>query len=119
MWIQALRSRRPFGGATLPSKVYENIPLPHTITPASYIGRLYRPPLQTHIQDATVDAFKCSFYPRSVKIWNTKLAVNTPSVATFQEAAIPTITSLQPPTGFQLLYTEQPCTHLHFSPLFC
>ena len=86
-------------------KVYHNfvdIPLPPTITPAFFIGRRDHSRKLT-IPEANVDAFKYSFYPRTVRIWNTLsyVAVTKPSPATFREAAVPTIRSMQPPRWIQ------------------
>ena len=102
-----LHTRRLCAQATMFFKVYHNfvdIPLPPTITPAFFIGRRDHSRKLT-IPEANVDAFKYSFYPRTVRIWNTLsyVAVTKPSPATFREAAVPIIRSMQPPAGFRLL----------------
>ena len=105
--LDPLHYRRLFAQSTMLFKIYHNIvdiPLPVSIKPAPFIGRRDHP-FKLTIPDASVDAFKYSFYPRTVRIWNRLpyAAINTPSLTTFQAAAFPAIRSLQPPAGLRLL----------------
>ena len=105
--LDPLHHRRLFAQSTMFFKIYYNlvnIPLPSTINPAPFIGRKDHPHKLT-IPDASVDTFKYSFYPRTVRIWNRLpyTALQTPSLSTFQAAAFPAIRTLQPPVGFRLI----------------
>ena len=77
-----------------------NIQFPPVIHPSSYFGR-HDHQLKYHLPDASVDSYKFSFYPRSVKIWNQlpAVAVSSPSTTAFREAALPAIRELRPPAG--------------------
>ena len=81
-----------------------NIQFSPDIHPSSFIGR-HDHQLKYHLPEASVDLYKFSFYPRTVKIWNqlTAAAVFAPTTTAFQEAAIPVIRRLQPPVGSRLL----------------
>ena len=52
-----------------------------------------------------MEAYKFSFYPRSIRLWNQlpATAVSAPSVAAFKEAALPAIQVMLPPPGSRLL----------------
>ena len=107
VWICCTLADCMYAQASMLYKVYHNlvdVPLPQSITPASFIGRLDHP-LKLTIPDARVDAFKYSFYPRTVRIWNRLpyIAVTAPSLITFREASAPFIRSMRPPVGFCLL----------------
>ena len=81
-----------------------NIKFPLDIVPACYISRSdhhlkYQLPIQS------TDAYKYSFYPRSIRIWN-KLplsAVLLPTTPAFKGAALPFIRDMLPPPGSRLL----------------
>ena len=70
----------------------------------SFIGR-HDHQLKYHLPEASVDLYKFSFYPRTVKIWNQlpPAAVCAPTISAFREAALPVIRGLQPPVGSRLL----------------
>ena len=81
-----------------------NIQFPPSIHPSSFIGR-HDHQLKYHLPEASVDLYKFSFYPRTVKIWNQlpPAAVCAPTISAFREAALPVIRGLQPPVGSRLL----------------
>ena len=81
-----------------------NIQLPHFITQAPYISRRDHI-LKLSVPEATIDAYKFSYYPRTIRIWNhlPATAVTAPSVAVFQEAALSVIRGLEPPVGSRML----------------
>ena len=81
-----------------------NISLPSLITPASYFGR-HDHVLKYTIPEATIDAYKFSFYPRSIRVWNhlPSTAVTAPTVTSFQEAALPAIRRMQPLVGTRMM----------------
>ena len=77
---------------------------PSIIQPAHYIGR-HDHPLKYTIPEASIDLYKFSFYPRTVKIWNQlpTAAVLATSPTAFQEAALPAIKVMRLPVGSKLL----------------
>ena len=81
-----------------------SIQFPTSIHPSSFIGR-HDHQLKYHLPEASVDLYKFSFYPRTVKIWNQlpPAAVCAPTISAFREAALPVIRGLQPPVGSRLL----------------
>ena len=46
-----------------------NIQLSHTIAPAPFIGR-HDHQFKFTVLEATIDPYKYSFYPRSIRLWN-------------------------------------------------
>ena len=103
----SLHVRRLLYQSTMFFKVHYglvNIQFPPAIQPASYIGR-HDHQLKYTIPEASVDPYKFSFYPRSVRIWNglPPAAVQAPSVVAFQAAALPAIRGMRPPVGSRLL----------------
>ena len=102
-----LHTRRLLAQSTMLFKIhysYVNISLPAIIIPASYLGR-HDNNLKYAVPAATIDPYKFSFSPRTIRVWNQLpcAAVNATSVAAFQEAALPAIRQLQPPAGSRLL----------------
>ena len=102
-----LHTRRLLAQSTMLFKIhysYVNISLPAIIIPASYLGR-HDNNLKYAVPAATIDPYKFSFFPRTIRVWNQLpcAAVNATSVAAFQEAALPAIRQLQPPAGSRLL----------------
>ena len=81
-----------------------DIKFPPIIQPTSYISR-HDHQLKYTIPEATIDPYKFSFYPRSVKIWNQLLtaAVLAPTSVAFQEVALPAIRGMRLPAGSRLL----------------
>ena len=102
-----LHTRRILAQSTMLFKIHHvlvNIPPPVLIIPASYFGRNDHN-LKYSIPLATIDPYKFSFYPRSIRIWNQlpHIAVNATSVTAFQKAALPALRCMQPPVGSRML----------------
>ena len=102
-----LHTRRLLAQSTMLYKIQYNlvnISLPQFITHAPYISRSDHN-LKFSIPEATIDSFKYSYYPRTIRIWNrlTATAVLAPTPAAFQEAALSTIRGLAPPVGSRML----------------
>ena len=88
-----LHTRRLLAQTTMLYRIHfqlVNISLPHFITPAPYISRRDHN-LKLSVPEATIDSFKFSFYPRTIRIWNQipATAVFAPTSAAFQKAALP------------------------------
>ena len=81
-----------------------NIPMPPTLTPATYHARNDHD-LKFAIPRSSIDAFKYSFFPRTVWMWNhlPGNVVHANGFPTFKEAALPFIRTLQPPAGSRIL----------------
>ena len=81
-----------------------NISFPPCVQPAFYIAR-HDHQLKYNFPAASTEAYKFSFYPRSIRLWNQlpATAVSAPSVAAFKEAALPAIQVMLPPPGSRLL----------------
>ena len=102
-----LHTRRLLAQCTMFYKVhynFVNIPVPPFIIPAPYISR-HDHQLKYAVPQATIDAYKFSFYPRSIWVWNhlPGTAVTAPTIALFQRAALPAIRGMQPPVGSRIL----------------
>ena len=105
-WDQ-LHTRRLASQLTMFYKIKHglvNIPLPHIIQPATYIGR-HDHHLKHSIPEATIDCYKFAYYPRAVRLWNQlpPATVLAPSLATFKEAALPAVRGMKLPAGSRLL----------------
>ena len=76
------------------------INLPANIHPASHFGR-HDHHLKYQIPTATIDPYKYSYFPRTVRIWNQlpPPAVMAPSIVIFQTITIPAIVGFQTPSG--------------------
>lgn len=103
----SLHNRRLLSQATMFYKIHHglvDIQLPQVIKPALFIGR-HDHQLKFNIPVASIDPYKFSFYPRAVRIWNQlpPTTVLAPSVAIFQEAALPAIMDMRVPVGSRLL----------------
>ena len=81
-----------------------NIHFPPVIQPATYIGR-HDHPFKYSIPESTIDSYKFSFYPRSVRLWNLlpTSAVMVPSILAFKAATLPAIRMTRPPMGAKQL----------------
>ena len=81
-----------------------NISFPSCVVPASYIAR-HDHQLKYQIPSPSTEAYKYSFYPRSIRIWNNlpPSVVLIPVTAAFKEAALPIIRGMLPPPGSNLL----------------
>ena len=102
-----LHTRRLLAQCTMLHKIQHHmvaIHLPNFVTPASYIARRDHPS-KLAVPVPSVDAFKYSFYPRTVWVWNRLPAssVSTPSTLVFRETALQAIRSMHPPPGSKLL----------------
>ena len=107
-WDQ-LHIRRLASQLTMFYKIHHglvNIQLPHTIAPAPFIGR-HDHQFKFTVPEATIDPYKYSFYPRSIRLWNQlpSTAVLAPSAAIFQEVSLPVIRGMRLPVGSRLLYS--------------
>ena len=105
-WDQ-LHIRRLASQLTMFYKIHHglvNIQLPHTIVPAPFIGR-HDHQFKFTAPEATIDPYKYSFYPRSIRLWNQlpSTAVLAPSAAIFQEVSLPVIRGMRLPVGSRLL----------------
>ena len=74
------------------------------VVPASYIAR-HDLQLKYQIPTPSTEAYKYSFYPRSIRIWNDlpPSVVLIPDTAAFKEAPLPIIRGMLPPPGSNLL----------------
>jgi hypothetical protein len=83
---------------------FVNISLPPSFRPANYLARQDHH-LKYIIPIATIDAYKYSFYPRTIRIWNQLPATTVTSLTTaaFRDSALPTIRMLSPLAGSRLL----------------
>jgi hypothetical protein len=103
----SLHTRRLVAQNTMFYKIHHNlvnISMPSAIQPATYFARLDHS-LKYAIPIASIDSYKYSFYPRSVRIWN-QLPVHAVTALTpsaFRVAALPVIRVLCPPPGSNLL----------------
>ena len=106
----SLHTRRLVAQSTMFYKIHHN--LVNTIMPPYYQLAPYSAAQLRHchqfkylIPSTTIDAFKFSFYPRSIRIWNslpnTAVTVATPSA--FRVSALPVIRAMRPPVGSNLL----------------
>ncbi|XP_011675592.2 uncharacterized protein LOC105443737 [Strongylocentrotus purpuratus] len=102
-----LHTRRILDQCTLLYKIHHrlvSIPAPTIVIPATYFGR-HDHNLKYVIPVATIDSFKFSYYPRAIRIWNhlPGSAVNATGITNFQEAALPSIRTMQPPIGSHII----------------
>ena len=102
-----LHTRRILTQCTLFYKIQNQlvaIPFPPIVSPATYYGR-YDHNLKYVVPAATIDVYKCSFFPRVIRIWNhlPAQAVNTKGTVNFKEAALPVLRLMQPPVGSSIL----------------
>ncbi|XP_072046257.1 uncharacterized protein [Amphiura filiformis] len=102
-----LHTRRLLSQATIFYKIHYqliNIRFPPGIHPASFIGR-HDHQLKYSLPEATIDPYKFSYYPRTVKIWNQlpAAAVLSSTTIAFKEAALPAIKGMRVPVGSSLL----------------
>ena len=81
-----------------------SIQFPSIIKPAHNFGR-HDHSLKYTIPEASIDLYKFSFYPCTMKIWNQlpSAAVLATSPIAFQEAALPAIKVMRLPVGSRLL----------------
>ena len=84
-----LHTRRLLAQSTMLFKIHHqlvNICLPHLITKATYISRRDHT-LKLSVPVATIDSYKYSFYPRTIRIWNQlpATAVTTPNSCCFPD----------------------------------
>ena len=103
----SLHTRRLVAQNTMFFKIHHNlvnISMPSAIQPATYFARLDHS-LKYAIPIASIDSYKYSFYPRSVRIWNQlpAHAVTALTPSAFRVAAQPVIRVLCPPPGSNLL----------------
>ena len=102
-----LHTRRILDQCTLFYKIHHQLvfmPYPHIVTPATYFGR-HDHTLKYVIPKATIDTFKFSFYPRTIRNWNRlpSSAINANGTTSFKGAALPFIRMMQPPVGAHLV----------------
>ena len=85
------------------------------VVPASYTAR-HDLQLKYQIPTPSTEAYKYSFYPRSIRIWNNlpPSVVLIPDTAAFKEAALPITRGMLPPSGSNLLLVI-PC-HVYSAP---
>ena len=109
---ESLHARRLLAQCTLFHKIHHHlvsIPFPPAITPAAYIG------WHDHNPKATIDVYKFSFFPRSVRTWNhlpgPVVEITNPS--TFRETALPVIQVMQPPVGCYMLWKQRDVFYSH------
>ena len=109
---ESLHTRRLLAQCTLFHKIHYHhlvsIPFPPAITPAAYIGR-HDHNLKYVIPETTIDVYKFSFFPRTVRTWNhlPGHVVEITNPSTFREAALSVIRA--GPTGFEhkgMLFTR-------------
>jgi hypothetical protein len=81
-----------------------NIQFPSSIQLASFHGR-HDHNLKYAIPNNSVNSYKYSFYPRTVRIWNrlSSTTVSSPSVQTFKKAATAEVLALSPNPGDKLV----------------
>lgn len=81
-----------------------NIPFPPCVIPATYFSRNDHQ-LKYQLPSTTTEAYRLSFYPRAIRIWNwlPPTVVSSPSVAVFKEIALPAIRVMLPAPGIKLL----------------
>ena len=102
-----LHTRRLLAQCSLFYKLHHklvNLPLPPTVILANNHGR-HDHNLKYIIPQATTDVFKYSFYPRTIRIWNSLPGpvVNATGLMTFQKAALPVIRTVQPAVGSSIV----------------
>ena len=100
-------TRRILTQGTLFYKIQNQIvatPFPPIVSPATYYGR-YDHNLKYAFPAAKLDVYKCSFFPRVIRIWNHIPAqvVNTKGTDNFKEAALSVLRLMQPPVGSSIL----------------
>ena len=103
----SLHVRRLLAQSTMFYKIHYqivNIKFPSCIVPASYIAR-YDHQLKYQLPTPSTEAYKYSFYPRSIRIWNNlpSAVVLLPTTTSFKRAALPFIRDMLPPPGSKLL----------------
>ena len=104
---ESLHVRRLLAQTSMFFKIHHNlvnISFPPCVQPAFYIA-CHDHQLKYNIPAASMEAYKFSFYPRSIRLWNQlpATAVSAPSVAAFKEAALPAIQVMLPPPVSRLL----------------
>jgi len=83
-----------------------NIPMPFNVTPpTSYVPGSCHHSFKYAIPNATIDNYKFSFYPRSIRLWNQlpTIAVCAASPAAFKQAALPAVKVMKLPIGCRML----------------
>ena len=81
-----------------------NIRFPPCVSPATFFARRDHQ-LKFNTIQCTIDPYKFSFYPRTIRIWNSlpATAVTASSILVFRKAAMPAIRAMLPPVGSRLL----------------
>ena len=81
-----------------------NIQITQLISPATFIGK-HDHQLKYVIPVATVDSYKFSFYPRSIRLSNQlpSTAVSAASLAAFQAITLLTVIEMKLPIGSRML----------------
>jgi hypothetical protein len=81
-----------------------NIQFRSIVQTAPFLGR-HDHQLKFTIPVTSIDPYKYSFYPRSIRLWNQLPAatVMSPSIAAFKETALPAIRGMRLPVGSHLL----------------
>ena len=102
-----LHTRRLLHQSTMFYKIHYrlvNITFPPCVIPATHFTRKDHD-LKYQLPSTSTEAYRLSYFPRSIRIWNQlpSTAVNSPSVAVFQKAALPVIRVLLPTPGTRLL----------------
>ena len=97
-----LHNRRLVSRLTMIYKIYYhlvNIQIPQLISPATFIGKHYHQPICA-IPLATINSYKFSFYPRSIRLRN-----QLPSTAVFaaSPAAFQAVIEMKLPIGSMML----------------
>ena len=77
--------------------------MPQLITSATFIGK-HDHHLKYAIPVATMDSYKFSFYPRSIRLWNQvpSTAVFAASPAAFQVITLPVVIEMKLPIGSKM-----------------
>ena len=102
-----LHTRRLLNQSTMFFKIHYNhvnINFPPLVVPATLITRKDHR-LKYQLPSTSTEAFRLSFYPRSIRVWNLlpPNAVCAPSVEAFRKVALPAIRVMLPPSGTSLL----------------
>ena len=82
-----------------------SIQIPQHISPATFIGKHVHQLIYA-IPVATIDSYKFSFYPRSIKLWNQlpSTAVFAASPTAFQAITLSAVIEMKFPIGSKILY---------------
>ena len=81
-----------------------NIQIPQLISPATFIGK-HDHQLKYAIPATTIDRYKFSFYPCSIRLWNQlpSTAVSAVSPAALQAIRLPAVTEMKLAIGSRIL----------------